>query len=68
MPDYHTNALNDSLRSLSDSLLLRTAVKHLADNSAAINTELMDMVLAKAKECPILSAGGTVEVAEAMDM
>ncbi len=47
MPDYHTNALNDSLRSLSDSLLLRTAVKHLADNSAAINTELMDMVLAQ---------------------
>ena len=47
MPDYHTNALNDSLQSLSDSQLLRAAVEHLAYNSAAINTELMEMVLAE---------------------
>ncbi len=47
MPDYHTNALNDSLQSLSNSQLLKAAVEHLADNSAAINTELMEMVLAE---------------------
>lgn len=47
MSDYHTNALNDSLRSLSDRQWLKPAVEHLADKSAEINAELMDVVLAE---------------------
>ncbi len=47
MSDYHSNALNDSLQSLNDSRLIMAAVDRLADNSAAINTELMSTVLAE---------------------
>ena len=59
MPDYHTNALNVSLRSLSDSVLLRAAIEHLAEHSATINTELMEMVLA---EIPAFSESRNPEV------
>ncbi len=46
MSDYHTNALNEALRELSHSPLLPAAVRHLTDNSAAINAEQSEAVLA----------------------
>ncbi len=49
-----------------------SVVDNGGDNPASgyslIEAPDLDEALAKAKNCPILSAGGTVEVAEAMDM
>lgn len=39
-----------------------------ASGYSLIEAPTLDEALAKAKDCPILSAGGSVEVAEAMDM
>ena len=39
-----------------------------ASGYSLIEASSLDDALAKAKGCPILSAGGTVEVAEAIDM
>jgi len=41
---------------------------HLASGYSLIESSSLDDALAKAKACPILEAGGTVEVAEAFDM
>ena len=46
MSDYHTKALNEALRKLSRNPLLPVAVRHLADNSAAINAEQSEAILA----------------------
>ena len=47
MPDYHTNALNDALRQLSDSPFLSAAITYLTDNAAALNADLHETVLAE---------------------
>ena len=39
-----------------------------ASGYSLVEASSLDDALAKAKGCPILSAGGSVEVAEAMDM
>ena len=39
-----------------------------ASGYSLIEAPSLDEVLEKAKACPILSAGGSIEVAEAMDM
>jgi len=45
MSDYHTNALNEALKRLGDSPFLPAAVRHLAANASAINSELSETVL-----------------------
>ena len=45
MVDYHTNALNESLRLLLGSPYLAAAVTHLTANSEAVNSELGNTVL-----------------------
>ncbi|MGI9301932.1 MAG: PucR family transcriptional regulator [Gammaproteobacteria bacterium] len=47
MPDYHTKALNEALHRLGDSPFLSAAVRHLTDNSAAVNAELSETVRAE---------------------
>jgi hypothetical protein len=42
--------------------------ENLASGYSLIEASNLDDALAKAKSCPILEAGGTVEVAEAFDM
>ena len=47
MSDYHTNALNEALRQLSDSPFLSAAITYLTDNASALNAELHETVLAE---------------------
>ena len=59
MPDYHTNALNEALQHLSDSLFLPSACAYLTANASALNTELNETVLA---EIPAFSASRNPDV------
>jgi len=45
-----------------------TGGENLASGYGLIEASDLDEALAKAKACPILAAGGSVEVAEAFDM
>ena len=45
-----------------------TGGENLASGYSLVEASDLDDALAKAKGCPILNHGGTIEVAEAMDM
>ncbi len=47
---------------------VKTGGDNLASGYSLIEASGLDDALAKAKGCPVLTAGGTVEVAEAFDM
>ena len=47
MTDYHTNALNEAVRRLSDGPFLPATVRRMKDSFAAINDELNNTVLAE---------------------
>ena len=47
---------------------VKTGGENLASGYSLIEASGLDDALTKAKGCPVLTAGGTVEVAEAFDM
>jgi len=52
----------------SDGSVVGNGGSNPASGYSLVEAPSLDEALAKAKACPILSAGGTVEVAEALDM
>lgn len=52
----------------SDGKVVKNGGANPASGYSLIEAKTLDAALKHAKGCPILSAGGSVEVAEAMDM
>lgn len=62
------NPVSDSSTVNSDGSVTPNGGANPASGYSLVEATDMDDALAKAKGCPILEAGGSVEVAEAIDM
>src|ERR1017187_8753230 len=62
------NPVGKSWRVKSNGSVAKDGGANPASGYSAIEAKDQDEAVAKAKGCPLLAAGGSVEVAEAMDM
>jgi hypothetical protein len=62
------NPVGQSSTVQSDGSVVSNGGSNPASGYSLIEASGLDDALSKAKGCPILSAGGSIEVAEAMDM
>jgi hypothetical protein len=62
------NPVGKSSTVRSDGTVAKDGGANPASGYSLIEAPSLDDALSKAKQCPLLSAGGSVEVAPAMDM
>ena len=62
------NPVGKSSTVLSDGSVIDNGGANPASGYSLVEASDLNDALAKAKDCPILTSGGSVEVAEAMDM